>query len=102
MYEIKIPKELKVGGHDYTIDTSDARDKDLEDRQVRGEHSDTLREIRVRSRLSPQEMSSTFIHEFCHAVNSVYCGNGLNELDVRNISAGIHQILEELGVRFVK
>ena len=102
MIEIKIPKEVKVGGIDYEVKIDSQTDRELADCSLNGSSSELLRRIEVSSTLNAQCLSETFIHEFCHAVNNIYCDSHILEPDIDGISHGIHQILEELGVRFVK
>ena len=102
MYEIKIPKEIKVGGSDYTIKVDDVTLSYLKDHSNRGECSHRNRIIGLDNSQSPQDFSETFIHECCHAVDTIYCNDELSEWQIRGIASGLHQILEELGVRFVK
>ena len=102
MYEIKIPNEFNLGGHTYNVRIDLETDAELQDGQRRGEHSDLLRRIRISSSLPPEEISCTFIHECCHAIDCVYCNAELSEFHVRNMAEGVHQILAQLGVRFIK
>ncbi len=100
MYEIEIPESIKVGGCDYTIYIDTPTDRELELDSHIGQHSDLLKRIRIRSSLLPQQFSEVFFHEVLHAVSCVYCAD-LEERQVVGMSNGIHQVLEQLGVRFV-
>lgn len=103
MLEVKIGETIKVGGYDYEIRCSEEGDEDLESRNEWGEHSSYFKRVTLRSKSSPQQFSETFIHEaLCHAVDHIYLNDSLSENQVAVISNGIHQILEQLGVRFVK
>jgi len=102
MIEIKLPKSIKVGGFDYKIDISLRRDKQLKDNDNWGEHSGRNREISIVSDCSPQQFSSTFIHEALHAVDCVYQQSELTDKQVSALSHGLHQVLEQLKIRFVK
>lgn len=102
MYEIKIPKEIKIGGIDFAIKMDEVTHISLNDRSNRGEHSDRCRLISIDNSLSSQDISITFTHECCHAVDSIYCNNELSEYQIRGMAHGIHQVLEQLGIRFVR
>jgi len=101
-HEVKIPKKLRIAGFSYTISMNPKSDRQLESNSYRGTHSDHLRTINIKSDLTPQEMSCTLLHEYMHAVELLYCAGRLSEADIGGLSNGLHQILEELGVRFVK
>ena len=102
MHEIVLPETIKVGGFDYPILINDEVNRALEDNRWRGEHSDLWKNIKILSRLDPQSFSATFIHEVLHAINSVYLDSDLREYQIAAISNGFHQVLEQLGVRFIK
>lgn len=101
-YDIKIPKHLNVAGHRYKISITPQTTKLLESEGYRGGHSDLLRVIEVRDDLPEQETSCTFLHECIHAVDAVFCNARLSEADIKSLANGLHQILEQLKVRFVK
>ena len=101
MYLIKIPKSVKVGGFSYKVRASKRIDAELRDAHRRGSHSEFLRELDIASSSSPQEESCTLIHEILHAVDTVYLNGALEEGQVTSLSNGIHQVLEQLKVRFV-
>lgn len=102
MYDIEIPKVIRVGGFDYDILCNEDRDKDLENRNRWGEISSYFKTITLRSKASPQQFSENFIHEaLVHAVDHIYLGDSLSENQTTVFSHGLHQVLEELGVRFV-
>ena len=101
-YEIKIPKTIKVGGFDYKIELSEKTDKELESTQQYGASSQMLRNIKIWTRPTPQQLSETFLHEILHAVDSVYAHGSLSEEQNASISNGLFQVFEQLGVRFIK
>ncbi len=101
-YEVKIPKRLKIGGFDYRVRTDKRTAGELDAEAKWGSHRPTTRELLVGTTASPQQISATFIHECLHAVDSVYADYSLSEAQTRSLSGGLHQILEELKVRFVK
>ncbi len=102
MIEIKIPKKLKVGGFDYSLEMSEYHDRELWDAENWGEHSVKLRRIRISTGCSVQQFSETFWHEIIHAVDTVYQGSKLSNDEVAALSNGLFQVLEQLGVRIVQ
>ena len=101
MYLIKIPKHIKVSGFDYKIRTSQRINAELKAQGLRGSHAEALREIDIHTDAPPQDLSNTFMHEIIHAINTVYAHCNLTEEHVDNVTNGIHQVLEQLKVRFV-
>ena len=97
---MKIPDKILVGGHTYEVVVGN--DRGLESEGLRGSHSGFLRKIELRSEMSDEELSCTFIHEILHAINEVYINSVLIEREVDGLANGFHQVLEQLGVRFTK
>ncbi|KKN17554.1 hypothetical protein LCGC14_0964790 [marine sediment metagenome] len=100
MYLIKIPRRINIGGFTYKVRTSERVNKELRDCNRRGSHSEFLREIDI-AKAAPCEASNTFTHEIIHAVDAIYCNAGLTEAQISSLSNGLHQVLEQLKVRFV-
>jgi len=92
---------VKVGGHDYSVLSGKQTSRQLLSGGYRGTHSPLLREIEISEDFSPQDTSCTFIHEICHAVNTIYMNGKLGEEDIEVLANGLHQIAEELEIRFV-
>jgi len=99
--EIKIPHVIKVGGLDYPILFEPIPDDD-------GEHDNwgwwrnNPRMIKIHPEADDVRCSTTFWHEILHAIDDTILGNRLTEQDTKNLEVGIHQVLEQMGVRFVK
>lgn len=102
MIEVRIPETIKVGGFDFKIEFSPQHDVELKENQNYGECSHRLKRIRIETDLSPQQLSETVIHEFVHAVDGVYCNYKLTEDETKQLGNGLLQILEQLGIRFVR
>ena len=103
MYEIQIPDTIKVGGIDYTIRHTKESDKDLVDADRWGSHSERQHCIDLRTDCSPQQKSATFIHECLHAIDTVYLSKQIgDERIIGGLESGLLQVLEQLGIRFVK
>lgn len=101
MYEINIPASIKIGGFDYRIEKSESHNKELQEDNCWGEHSEKQRRIWFDSSASPQQISQTFIHEIIHAVDAVYQGRKLTEDSIHAVANGLLQVLEQLGIRFI-
>ena len=100
--EIKIPKTIKVGGLDYHIRMDKETDVELDARQHYGECATYLKRIRLNSRLDNQQLNVTWYHELVHAVDDVYLGECLDESVIKQMAHGLHQIFDQLGIKFVK
>lgn len=103
-HKIKIPETQKVGGFDILIDTSAEAHQALIAQHRWGDWSLYGKRIRLQvdTEVGGQELSSTFIHEITEAVNTIYCNSRLSEDDITGISNGWHQVLESLGIRFIR
>ncbi len=97
--KIKIPKTIKVGGFDYRITFDLVND---EEGSKWGWWRNFPQEIELSKEAPEQRRSHTFIHELLHAIDDTYLGNKLSEDEVIGLTTGLHQILEQLGIRFVK
>jgi hypothetical protein len=102
MMNIDIPKKIKIAGFDYKIRMDKEADKDLQSMNWLGSQSCNRQLIQVHSDQSPQQMSNTFLHEIIHAVNGLYNNNKMDEDGVNQLANGMHQVFEELGIRFVR
>lgn len=102
MIEIELPRTIKVGGFTYTIEVSAEHDRDLQGRALWAEHSGALKRIRVDSQCSSEQFAESFGHELLHALDCVYNNNKLTEEDTNGLAQGLFQVLEQLGIRFVK
>ena len=104
-YQIKVPHKIKVGGFDYKICQSKRIEKELDAEAMWGSHSEILREIHLMrgdGKISAQQYSQSFLHEVIHSINAVYRRSKLDEDDISGISRGLHQVFEQLGIRFIK
>ena len=102
MAEIKIPKRIKVGGFTYKIRTDKHTSEGLDADGSWGRHRPVSREILLDTSASSQQLSASFLHECLHAVDNVYADNCLSEAQNKSLSSGLHQILEQMRVRFVR
>lgn len=102
MIEIKIPSSIKIGSIDYSIDISEAIREDLIARQRYGECNHYSRNIRIDNKLENQPFMQTFIHECMEAIDVQWCNNSLTHEQITNVANAIHQILDQLDIRFIK
>lgn len=96
---MKIPKQIKVGAHIYTVDESytfterfdRAGDCDGEKKHIRLMPHDGF------SKVAKSSHQLSFLHEMIHAVDQVYNGNDLKEETVERLSQGLYQVLKDNG-----
>jgi len=102
MIEVSVSGGIKVGGFDYQVDMSEAAHRDLLADNDSGQCDFRNKVISVDCAESPQQVSKVFIHEIIEAVNHVYCNDKIEHEKIQQLSFGIHQVIESLGLRFVK
>jgi hypothetical protein len=102
MIEVKISGGIKVGGFDYSVDTSDKAHRMVQGNNNFGECDLRNHVISLDSDYNAPMLSKTFIHEFLEAVNCTYCDCKVEHERLEQLSYGIHQVMESLGIRFVK
>ena len=101
--KVTIPNIVKIAGFNYRVTIGGNRNNsELGAEGVWGIHSEHLREIRISSRITKQDISCAFLHEVVHGINSAFCNNSLEESQVRGISNGLFQVLEQLGIHFIE
>ncbi len=101
MQSIPIPKKLNIAGLTFSIQVQPCRE-DLHRCGVLGTCSPVSQTIVIDPTTSPQMVNLTFIHEIVHAVSAVYCNDELEEKTVSQLAYGLHQVLEQLGIRFAR
>lgn len=102
MTEVKLPSSIKVGGIDFSIERSPEHNKELHALNLWGECSPPLQRIRLASDTLPQIFGEVAIHEILHAIDHIYVGKELTERQIEALAQGLFQVMEQLGVRFVK
>jgi hypothetical protein len=98
MQNIELPEVIKIGGFDHQIILDG---EDCDNQGAWGLYSFRKKSLTLDSRLSPQHFSAEFIHELLHGVDQVYNSCQLEEQQVASLANGLHQVFEQLGVRFV-
>lgn len=102
MQNIPIPRKVKIGGFDYTVVADGKADRELSGLNWVGSESLNDQRIQIHTNQSPQGTSNTFLHEITHAINRIYNNGKLCEEDVNQVANGLHQVMEQLGIRFVR
>lgn len=102
MVKINVTKGIKVGGFDYAVDLSEKAHRDLLADNDAGQCDCRNLVISIDKEGNEQQISKTFIHEVIEAVNHVYCNGKVEHEKIQELSFGIHQVMESLGVRFGK
>jgi hypothetical protein len=100
--DIQVPDKLRIGGFQYEIVCSPEEDAYLLKRGWWGRYSEAEQLCSVSSEANSQLMSATLIEEISHAIEVVYAGKQLPHGVLKDLAAGWFQVLEELGIRFVK
>ena len=102
MIEIKLPPKVKVAGITYNIIFDERTKILLEEKKLYGQSSSTAQEIRLTHNVPPDRFSEVFIHELIHCIDAGYLAETLEEREIVGLACGLHQVFEELGIRFIK
>jgi len=94
---VKIPKEIKVAGHEYKVTF---KDKWLSKKGIVGRFDNDLKKIFLCKyyktvKRAKSEIELTFLHEIIHAVDRHYNNNSLSEKAVDRLSNGLYQVLKD-------
>lgn len=95
MITIKVPKQIQVGGHTYSI----ALSKDLKDSDSWGAVNNRLQIIVINIERPESQRVEALIHEILHVINNVYHNGNLEEGDVSDVSEGFCQVFSQLGIK---
>ena len=95
MYSIKVPPELKFGGHTFKV----VNNSDLDANGIRA----CINYNRLVISIHPDKLESVkaqaFIHEALHAIDLIYLNRQIdNENIIEPLAEGIWQILDQLGI----
>ncbi len=97
---VDITKGIEIGGFLYDVDISHAAHHALLAAGHAGSCDCRNQTIAIDVTESPAQVSETFIHEIIEAVDHVYCNDKLEHEKICQLSYGLHQVMESLGVRF--
>jgi len=101
MIEIPIGDSIKVGSYTYELRCGDNIVEELECKGLWGSTWAKVKRVDLNTRSSPEQFSNTVVHELLHCVDKEYLADKLEEDTITLLTNGIHQVLEQLGVRFV-
>ncbi len=83
---MKIPNQLKIGGHIYKVVLVDAEDID----NCAGEQNNSRSMIKLRRDLPQTQLEATLIHEILHAINI-----SVKEQEIEFWAESIYQVLHD-------
>ena len=93
MITFKVPKQIQVGGHTYTIGLS----KDLKDSNSNAAVNHRLLAILIDDDRPESQKIEGLFHEVIHIISHVY-GVDLEEAQVDCLGQGIFQVFAQLGI----
>jgi hypothetical protein len=97
---VDISKGIKVGGFDYTVDTGDRAFRMVDADGDYGQCDNQNHIISLNTKVDVPLLSKVFLHEVIEAVNYIYCDNKIEHEKIQQLSFGLHQVCESLGLRF--
>ncbi len=86
---MKIPKKLKIGGHEITVDCS----KELPG--INGESVSSQNLIRICKNLPQTQKESTLIHEVFHFLNATISATNIGHSLLDSLSEQFYQVLSD-------
>jgi hypothetical protein len=92
---MKIPKSVKIGGHDVAIVFE--KSPSIGDKDCWGSFEAETKTIALKRSLCPSVREEVLIHEILHAV-AIDRGANLTEKQVGAMSAGLYALLKNNGV----
>lgn len=102
MIKVDVTKGIKVGGFTYAVKMDDEAYTHLNCANDYGHCDSRNKIIRINKMDSEIEKSETFIHEMMEAIKKIYLSDSpdFDHIKLSQISVGIHQVMEGLGIRF--
>ena len=100
---IPIPRNLKLMSMKANVCLDDFTSQDLQENERYGQFfgNHTGRFILLDNTLNESELSLTFIHEYLEWARCTLMDCKIAHRDFSVIATSLHQLLEQLGVRFV-
>ena len=98
---MKIPRKIKVGGHNYKIIKGHPFTEDYgTDGQIfHGSCVIKLASASYNQKMSHSRLGETFCHELMHAIDCTYNANKLNEATTNRLAEGLFQVLKDNDIR---
>lgn len=97
---MKIPKQLKIGGHIYKIKVVDGEDQ-KKGGSCWGKTFHHQKEIYIDESAALSQQEETFFHEILHCIDQVYNGQEFvkdgndGEATVSRLAEGLYQVLKD-------
>ena len=96
---MKIPKKLKIGGHDYKILVVDGEDQKKGNSNW-GKTFHHQKEVYIDKSAAQSQREQTFFHEIIHCIDKVYNGDELvnadrGEATISRLAEGVYQVLKD-------
>jgi len=103
---MKIPKKVRIAGHDYKVKWDDKR---LSKKSLIGDINNDFKEIGLcryykgskRAR-AQSELERTLFHEILHGIDCHYDNDSLKEKEVDRLANGLYQVLSDNFVIKIK
>ncbi len=90
---MKLPKQLKIGGHIYKV-------KLVDDGRNFGTHDRSKNLICIDPTIAVSQQGSTLIHEILHALNATWGDSKEGHMLLESISEQLYQVLSENKLTF--
>lgn len=90
---MKIPKTVKIGGLNYTVELTDIEQGKAQSDSI-GLHHARFTKIIIDNRLSSDKQESIFLHEILEALNLMYSLE-LEHKTIDILEAGLYQVLKD-------
>ena len=98
MVKIKIPREIKIASHTYTIKFDSKALISAGGSAALVRH--LYKEILLEKSLPPSELSQSFLHEFIHCIERIWVVK-IDDVDVDRLAEGLAVFLFDiLGIEF--
>lgn len=97
---MKLPKEVKVGGHIYKIIFPYVFRERVD---FLGQCDSDKNEIRIREianggvKIANSRIEEVFWHELLHAIDNTFSGENLDEDIIKRLASGLYQVLSDNG-----
>ncbi len=96
---MEIPKKLRIGGIDYTVEIVDFKDSDFIKVTHWGHCYHGECKIILNNNINKQKLWQTLLHEAVHIIDNEY-NVGLDEDNVDRITSGLYAFLKDNKINF--
>ena len=98
--EVPVPNVIRFGGFTYKQKFGGKTNWGLRGDNYSGTHCHLLQEIEIATDLGEEHMTNALAHEWSHAINKIYLAGALEETQIELFGNGLHQLFNELGIKF--